>query len=257
MLELRNPHSILAALDQRPAAVRSVRISSNRPSEAWAAVAEAAKKHHIPVSVATSERPASGRQNRGTERVGAGSASVEPPSPVPIANLLQRRDGSKPVRPDSGQTHGLWLALDQIQDPQNLGAIFRLAGFFNVRGIVITKDRSAPVNATVCDIAAGGVEFVPFSVVPNLAQALKKAQQHDVWLLGTSEHAELGIRQVRRDRHWMLVLGNEGDGLRRLTRETCDMLCALPPVGPVTSLNVATAAAACLAILTGEDCTPR
>ncbi|MEZ6063310.1 MAG: RNA methyltransferase [Planctomycetaceae bacterium] len=244
MLELRNPHSILAALKQRPSAVRSIRISAQHPSDVWAEVAEVAKRCGVPVSAGRTEGPGVGRQRRGTERTGAGSANVEPPSPIPLSNLLQRRNGE--------HSHGIWLALDQIQDPQNVGALFRLAGFFNVRGILMTRDRSASVNATVCDVSAGGAEYVPFSVVSNLAQAMKKAQEHDIWLLGTSEHAASSIRQVSRDRNWMLVLGNEGDGIRRLTRENCDVLCSLPPSGPIGSLNVATAAAACLAILTGD-----
>jgi 23S rRNA (guanosine2251-2'-O)-methyltransferase len=164
---------------------------------------------------------------------------VEPPSPIPLELLFQAGEGDK----------GLWLALDQVQDPQNLGALFRLAGFFGVRGILLTKDRSAPVNATVCDVAAGGAEHVPFSVVANLAQSLEKAQENSIWVLGTCERADVSIYTVARDRHWMLVLGNEGSGLRRLTRERCDQLVSLPPFGPVPSLNVATAAAACLAVM--------
>jgi 23S rRNA (guanosine2251-2'-O)-methyltransferase len=148
--------------------------------------------------------------------------------------------------------YGLWLALDQIQDPQNLGAIFRLAGFFGVQGIVMTRDRSAPVSATVCDIAAGGTEYVPFSLVPNLSHAFEKARKQDVWVLGTCERSESPINTIAVDRPWMLVLGNEGEGMRRLTRDKCDVLCSLPPTGPIPSLNVATAAAACLAILTNQ-----
>ena len=144
----------------------------------------------------------------------------------------------------------MWLALDQIQDPQNLGAIFRVAGFFGVSGIVMTKDRSASLTAAACDVAAGGAEHVPFAVVANLASAISKAHEHEIWTLGTCERAEQSITSVERDRHWMLVVGNEGDGLRRLTREKCDLLVSVPGSGPVPSLNVATATAASLALLT-------
>jgi len=239
MLELRNPHSVLATLHVRPKAVRSVRVSSNNTGTAWDNVTEAARERGISVSTGRGEQQQSRR--RDTERMGAGMARVEPPSPVPPGNLWKNapRDG-----------HGVWLALDQVQDPQNLGAIFRLAGFFNIRGILMTKDRSAPVNATVCDVAVGGVEHVPFSVVPNLTQAFKKAQKSDIWVVGTCERAAENVRDVPRDRHWMLVMGNEGDGMRRLTRESCDTLVALPATGPVPSLNVAAATAACLTVLT-------
>ena len=239
MLELRNPHSILSALQVRPKAVKLVRVHSENPGDAWETVLELARKCGVPTRIGAHD-PRGSRDSRDTERIGAGSATIEPPSPIPL-EFLWHTEVDQP---------GLWLALDQIQDPQNLGALFRLAGFFGVRGIVLTKDRSASVNATVCDVAAGGAEHVPFAVVANLAQAMEKAQQNQIWVLGTCERAESTIHSVQRDRNWMLVLGNEGTGLRRLTRERCDQLVSMPPLGPVPSLNVATAAAACLAVMT-------
>lgn len=239
MLELRNPHSILSALQVRPKAVKLVRVHSESPGDAWEAVLELARQCGVPTRIGAPDQRSS-RDSRDTERIGAGSATIEPPSPIPLEFLWNT---------DAGQP-GLWLALDQIQDPQNLGALFRLAGFFGVRGIVLTKDRSASVNATVCDVAAGGAEHVPFAVVANLVQAMEKAQQNQIWVLGTCERAESTIHTISRDRNWMLVLGNEGTGLRRLTRERCDQLVSMPPLGPVPSLNVATAAAACLAVMT-------
>jgi 23S rRNA (guanosine2251-2'-O)-methyltransferase len=243
MLELRNPHSILAALQVRPRAVKQILVHSENPGEIWDIVIAEAQRQKVPVRVGAHDQRqerSGGRGGRETERTGAGSATVEPPSPLPLEILWNAGEG--PL--------GLWLALDQIQDPQNLGALFRLAGFFGVRGILLTKDRSASVNATVCDVAAGGAEHVPFAVVANLSQAIEKAQENQIWVLGTCERAESSIHSISRDRNWMLVLGNEGTGLRRLTRERCDQLVSMPPLGPVPSLNVATAAAACLAVMT-------
>lgn len=239
MLELRNPHSVLATLEVRPKAVRSVRLSSANTGTEWDRVAKVAAKKGVVVSVGKIEPEGRGRK-RETERTGAGSAKVEPTSPIPIANLWKGRT------PGENQ---LWLALDQVQDPQNLGAIFRLAGFFGVRGIVMTRDNSAPVNATVCDISTGGTEHVPYSLVPNLTQALKQAQKKDLWVLGTCERSETSILQTSLDRNWILVMGNEAEGLRRLTRETCDQLVGLPAMGRVPSLNVAAATASCLTAL--------
>ncbi|MCH2211364.1 MAG: RNA methyltransferase [Fuerstiella sp.] len=238
MYRLKNPHSILAALQQRPAAVKSIQIRSGRHGTTWKHVAKQAAEHGISV---TSHNTAS-RQRRSsqhTQRTGGNSALVEPPSPVPLSGLLPRSE--QPVK--------LWLALDTVQDPQNLGALFRLAGFFGVCGIVMTRDKSASVTETVCDVSAGGVEHVPYTQVSNLAQAIKTVQDAGIWVLGTCERSTTSIRNLRRDRHWMLILGNEADGLRRLTREKCDQLCSLPGDGPVSSLNVATAAAACLTSL--------
>jgi len=242
MLELRNPHSIRAVLESRPRAVRQLTLQSENPPEPWAQVLQMALEFRVPVSyghAGSSQR----RGRRQTERTGAGSAQVEPPSPVPQELLFSADQGGA----------DLWLALDRVQDPQNLGAIFRLAGFFGVRGVVMTKDQSASVNGTVCDVSAGGTESVPFSVVPNLAQAMARAQESGIWVLGTCERAESSIYDVVADRNWMLVVGNEGQGMRRLTRERCDQLVAMPPRGAVGSLNVATAAAACLSVL----CSPR
>ena len=243
MIELRNPHSILAAMQVRPRGVKSLRLPPVTHGDIWEQVAAAA--HDLKIPVTGSQRDRSGsRSGRDTERAGGGSAVVEPPSPVPLDILFSAADESS--------RSSIWLALDQIQDPQNMGAIFRLAAFFGVCGIVMTKDRSAPVNATVCDVAAGGVEYVAYSVVPNLAQAIEKSQQNGIWVLGTCERATNRIQEITADRHWMLVVGNEGQGLRRLTREKCDQLVSFPALGAVPSLNVATATAACLALLTNS-----
>ena len=244
MLELRNPHSVIATLKARPNAVRSVRLNSRTTGTAWDDVAVIAQQRGIRVAIGRSDKPQQRRGKETTERTGAGSAMIEPPSPVPIGNIF------KSAKNPNG--FGIWLALDQVQDPQNLGAIFRLAGFFGIRGIVMTKDKSASVNATACDVATGGCEYVPFCVVPNLVSAFQKAQKADVWVLGTCERSEESIRDVPQDRHWMLVMGNEGEGIRRLTRESCDKLVSLPAAGPIPSLNVAAATAACLTALTTQ-----
>jgi len=238
MFRIRNPHSILAVLQKRPKAVKAIECQHGRQRDAWQDVLDLAGAKGVAVTEPRAANP-NRRRNRGTERTGGNAALIEPPSPVPLSGLLEKSD-----RPN-----GLWLALDQVQDPQNLGALFRLAGFFGVRGLIMTKDRSAPVTDTVCDVAAGGVEHVPWTQVPNLAQAFATIQDAGIWIVGTCERAERSIRDIPRDRSWMLVVGNEGEGLRRLTRERCDQLCALQAAGPVPSLNVATAAAACLTVL--------
>ncbi len=243
MLELRNPHSILATVRARPKGVRVSHLPAADAGTAWNEVFQEATRQGV--SVVTGGEPTGGSarrdSGRSTERSGGGSAMIEPPSPVPLQSLWR----------STGQSDdfGIWLALDQVQDPQNMGALFRLAGFFGVRGVVLTRDRSASINATVCDVATGGTEVVPFSVVANLAQAIDDARHHHLWILGTCERSDLSVYGVARDRHWLLVVGNEGRGLRRLTREKCDQLAALPPLGSVSSLNVASATAACLAVL--------
>ncbi len=238
MFRLKNPHTVLATIQKRPSAVKSIEIHPGRQGGSWSEVAERAAECGITVTIQRSGQPQRHRRQQ-TERAGGNSALIEPPSPVPLSGLLARHDGAD----------GLWLAIDQVQDPQNLGGLFRLSAFFNISGIVMTRDRSAPVTETVCDVSAGGVEHVPFSQVPNLARAIQTVHDAGIWVVGTCERSAASIWDVPRDRHWMLVVGSESNGLRRLTREKCDQLCSLPANGPVSSLNVATAAAACFTVL--------
>lgn len=247
-LDLRNPHSVLAAIHARAHDVLEIRVRGNRPQDAWEEVCDIAVSLNIPVRTNVSKdsgarrsprkNPGRGPQQQ-TERSGAAEATVREPAPWSLDAILK-----------SGETNsGLWLALDCVQDPQNVGAIFRSASFFGVRGIVMTKDRSAPMNGTVCDVAAGGVEDVPFVIETNLARSLEKARDAGLWILGASEHAEQSVYEVEADRGWMLVVGNEQKGMRRLTKENCDVVCRFPPVGAVTSLNVSVAAGSLMAIL--------
>jgi 23S rRNA (guanosine2251-2'-O)-methyltransferase len=168
------------------------------------------------------------------------------------ANSTDLRPPTSDLRsPSCDGAFPLFLALDCLHDPHNVGAIFRTAAFFGVAGIVVTRDRSAPLNATVYDVASGGLEFVPFSVQTNLRRALDAAKEHGVWVLGTSERAETDYTAVPLDRAWLLVVGNEESGMRRLTAEHCDMACRIPPQSTVTSLNVSVAAGILIARFAG------
>jgi 23S rRNA (guanosine2251-2'-O)-methyltransferase len=132
--------------------------------------------------------------------------------------------------------------LDSLQDPQNLGAIFRSASFFGVKGIIMTTERSAPMTSVVYDISCGGVESLPFVQAINLQRAFEKAKDAGLWILGTSEHAKESLKKIQNDRPWLVVVGNEEKGIRRLTEESCDIVCTIPGAGKgVTSLNVSVA----------------
>jgi 23S rRNA (guanosine2251-2'-O)-methyltransferase len=146
-------------------------------------------------------------------------------------------------------SRGLWLGLDQLQDPHNVGAVFRSAAFFGVRGIVMTRDRSAPLTATAYDVSSGGIEHVPFSIQTNLSRTVEIAKEAGLWVLGTSEHAERDIAEIDRDRRWLILVGNEERGLRRLSLDICDETCRITPHGPVGSLNVSVATAVTIATL--------
>ena len=242
---LKNPHSVLAAFVTRPEAVLSVTVSTARPAGAWGEVVEAARSHAVPVQFGA-ERPAGRTAGRGgargekSGRLGGNEAAVREKLPVGLDDLFGEVD---PNRFD------LWLALDCVQDPHNVGAVFRTAGFFGVKGLVLTRDKSAPVSAVVCDTASGGVEHVPFAQPANLRSALDVAKKAGLWVLGSDEAATQDVYDIPRDRPWLLVLGNEATGMRRLTGATCDEVCRLTPRGPVTSLNVSVAAGALVAAL--------
>ena len=235
-LALRNPHAVLAAFAARPADIFSVRLPGGRAPGGWERVA--AQATHYGTPIVEGERADPRRREREGGRAGP-EASVKERAAVGLDALYA-----------GGTAGGLWLALDSIQDPHNVGSIFRSAAFFGVRGIVMTSDRAAPLSAVAYDVASGGVEAVPFATEINLRRALEAAKAAGLWILGSSEHAERGIEEVPRDRPWLLVLGNEEDGLRRLTLETCDEVCRIAPKGEaVTSLNVAVAAGIMIATL--------
>jgi 23S rRNA (guanosine2251-2'-O)-methyltransferase len=138
----------------------------------------------------------------------------------------------------------LVLALDEVQDPQNLGAVIRVAEAAGCSGVVLPERRSAEVTPAVCRASAGATEHVQVARVRNLADWLASAKERQAWVYGAS--AEAAVRYEQPDYHGrvVLVLGSEGRGLRPRVAESCDQLVALPNRGKVGSLNVSTAAAA-------------
>lgn len=238
-LVLKNPHSVLAALQTRPADVVDVRIPAGKLSPAWTDVVDLAKQHEVPIRTNLAAEPKRSQPEQKYERTGAAQATVRERTGLLIEELFA----------NALSDPGLWIALDCLQDPHNVGAIFRTASFFGVKGIVMTRDRSAPLTATVYDVAAGGLEYVPFGEPTNLARAMNVAKSAGVWLLGSSEHAEHDVSAIPRDRSWMLILGNEEQGLRRLSLDKCDQVCKLTQRGQVPSLNVSVAAGILMAEL--------
>lgn len=140
----------------------------------------------------------------------------------------------------------LLLVLDGVTDVHNMGACLRSADAAGVHGVIVPKDRSAPLNATVRKVACGAAESVPVYQVTNLARAMRRLQEHGVWITGTAGEAEHSLFEVDFVGPAALVMGAEGKGMRRLTREACDRLVKLPMAGQVSSLNVSVAAGICL-----------
>ncbi|HEY0923921.1 23S rRNA (guanosine(2251)-2'-O)-methyltransferase RlmB [Rheinheimera pacifica] len=138
------------------------------------------------------------------------------------------------------------LILDGVTDPHNLGAILRSADAAGVHAVVSPKDRSVKLTSVVRKVACGAAESVPFITVTNLARTLRELQEAGVWVVGTAGETDTSIYQADFKGPLALVLGAEGEGLRRLTRETCDSLVKIPMFGTVSSLNVSVAAGICL-----------
>jgi 23S rRNA (guanosine2251-2'-O)-methyltransferase len=138
------------------------------------------------------------------------------------------------------------LLLDGVTDPHNLGACLRTADAMGVHGVIVPKDRSAGLTATVAKVASGAAESVPLIAVTNLARAMEQLKEAGVWLLGAAEQGEQSLFEARLEGAVGWVMGAEGEGLRRLTRERCDALVRIPMFGRVESLNVSVAAALCL-----------
>ncbi len=136
----------------------------------------------------------------------------------------------------------LLLVLDGVQDPHNLGACLRSAAAAGATAVVIPKDKSATVNATVRKTSAGAADRIPVVAVTNLARCLRDLQKQGVWIYGLAGEAEASLYSVDLRGNVALVLGGEADGLRRLTREHCDGLVKIPMPGEIESLNVSVAA---------------
>jgi 23S rRNA (guanosine2251-2'-O)-methyltransferase len=140
----------------------------------------------------------------------------------------------------------LLLVLDGVTDPHNLGACLRSADAFGAHGVIVPKDRAVGVNATVAKAAAGAADTIPVVTVTNLARSLRELKERGVWILGADENGAESLFDADLSGPLAWVLGAEGEGLRRLTREHCDRLVRIPLQGSVESLNVSVAAGVCL-----------
>jgi 23S rRNA (guanosine2251-2'-O)-methyltransferase len=138
------------------------------------------------------------------------------------------------------------VALDQVEDPHNLGAILRTCGFLGASALVVPRDHTPPLGGAVAKSSTGVSEWFPILSVPNLHRFLKQAQQLGYWVVGLDQEEARPLKELQRDRPLILVLGNEGQGLRQLTRQTCDWTVGISGSGAVDSLNVSNAAAIAL-----------
>jgi 23S rRNA (guanosine2251-2'-O)-methyltransferase len=229
------PHAVLAALKAHPEEVDGLWISNERRDTRLSAVLAAARAANVKVH--RSPRVALDRMSEGVPHQGVIARRLAVPRPA-HENLAEF------VASISGKP--LILILDGVQDPHNFGACLRVADAAGAHAVIVPRDRAAPLSAVARRAAAGAAETLPLFQVTNLARALEELKQAGIWIIGAAGEAEQDLFHADLQGPTALVLGGEGDGMRRLTRENCDLLVRIPMSGTVQSLNVSVAAGVCL-----------
>lgn len=227
-------HAVQALLERQPQRFQQVFILKGRDDRRLQPLIQALESQGITIQVATRQwldEAAEGAVHQGI------LALVKPGRQYQegdLPDLLEKLD--KP----------LLLILDGVTDPHNLGACLRSADAAGVAAVIVPKDRSAALNATAKKVACGAAETVPLIRVTNLARTMRLLQEYHIWIVGTAGEADHTLYQSKMTGGMALVMGAEGEGMRRLTREHCDELISIPMAGSVSSLNVSVATGICL-----------
>ncbi|WP_241592695.1 23S rRNA (guanosine(2251)-2'-O)-methyltransferase RlmB [Rosenbergiella epipactidis] len=227
-------HAVQALLERQPQRFQQVFILKGRDDRRLQPLIQALESQGVTIQVATRQwldEAAEGAVHQGI------LALVKPGRQYQegdLPDLLEKLD--KP----------LLLILDGVTDPHNLGACLRSADAAGVAAVIVPKDRSAALNATAKKVACGAAETVPLIRVTNLARTMRLLQEYHIWIVGTAGEADHTLYQSKMTGGMALVMGAEGEGMRRLTREHCDELIRIPMAGSVSSLNVSVATGICL-----------
>lgn len=226
-------HAVLGKLRRDPEGVFEVYLSSERQDVRTRDVVQVAESQGVRLIMADGERldrMVGTRRHQGVvARVDARHRELK------LADVLEGL-----------AENALLLVLDGVQDPHNLGACLRVADAVGAHAIVAPKDRAVGLTATAIKVASGAADTVPYITVTNLARSLREMKDAGIWVVGADGEAEKSVFEVDQTRPVAWVMGAEGDGLRRLTRETCDELARVPMLGSVESLNVSVASGVCL-----------
>lgn len=231
-------HAIQAALSVEPTRVLEIWVSDERDDVRINEIIKAAEKHGIkPHKVAREELD----EMAPDARHQGGIAKCKPLGNLgetDLINLLEQLDKADKVP--------FLLILDCVQDPHNLGACMRSAEAAGAHAVIAPKDRSSALTSTALKVSSGAAERLPFIQVTNLARVLRDLQQYGVWIVGTSGDCDTSLFEADLKGPLAIVLGAEGRGIRRLTRENCDQVMYIPMQGGAESLNVSVAAGVCL-----------
>jgi 23S rRNA (guanosine2251-2'-O)-methyltransferase len=226
-------HAVLARLRADPKSVLEVFLDEARKdarAREFAAQVERAGARLMRVPAVRLDGMAGGGRHQGVVARVEGHSSRKT-----LEELLQGIEGPP-----------LLLVLDGITDPHNLGACLRVANAAGAHAVIAPKDHAAGINATVSKVASGAAEVTPYFMVTNLARTLADLKGRNIWIVGSDEKADKTLFNADLPGSIAWVLGAEGSGMRRLTRESCDLLVRIPMAGAVQSLNASVAAGICL-----------
>lgn len=226
-------HAITAKLRQDPESVKEILIDADRQDARARDLLKHAELQGVKFILADSKRlddlAGGGRHQGVVARIEGGRKLAH------LDDVL-----------DTLEEPAFLLVLDGVTDPRNLGACLRVADAAGVHAVIAPKDKSAGLNDVAVKTACGAAETVPYVMVTNLARTLRELKERDIWVVGTAGEAEKDLYAATWPQATAWVMGAEGEGMRRLTRETCDQLVSIPMHGSVESLNVSVAAGVCL-----------
>jgi 23S rRNA (guanosine2251-2'-O)-methyltransferase len=226
-------HAVRGRIKQAPDSVREVYVDAGRSDSRMKelrVLAEAREVRLIAVDAKRLDGLAGGTRHQGV---------------VAVAEVVRMPQFIEDVL-EGLEEPALLLLLDGVQDPHNLGACLRVADGAGAHAIIAPKDRSCGLTAAAAKVASGAAESVPYIVVTNLARTMRDLKDRGIWLVGADDAAPQSLYEARLEGALGWVLGAEGEGLRRLTKEHCDLLVAIPMLGQAESLNVSVASGVCL-----------
>lgn len=235
-------HAIYALLTTYPEKVVQIFCQAGREDKRMLAILDIAKRQSIPIHTMSKNKLDHTVDFAVHQGIVAEIKTRTSLTEQDLFQLLAKRA----IESESTQQPAFLLLLDEIQDPHNLGACLRSANAAGVDAVIIPQDRSVSITPAVRKIAAGAADITPVITVTNLANTLRKLKKTGMWLYGLDEAATELIYNTQLTGSLGLIVGAEGKGLRRLTRELCDGLIAIPMLGSVSSLNVSVAAGVCL-----------
>ena len=227
-------HAIIAKLRYQPDAILEIFVDAERHDARVRDLMRHAELHAVRVVPVDAKRLA-GMAGGGARHQGAVARVSGESRHVTLDDVL-----------DTLEEPAFLLVLDGIQDPHNLGACLRVADAVGAHAVIAPKDRAVGLTQTAIKVTSGAAESVPYITVTNLARTLRELKEREICLIGTDAEARQDLYTAQWPLATAWVLGAEGDGLRRLTRETCDQLVSIPMFGSVQSLNVSVATGVCL-----------